>query len=216
VPKLRAGRQIYYNIFSHFYDGFIKLHSRNYGAETRRFLTDSAQLENKISASVLDICCGTGSVILSFAERFSDILAIGYDFSHGMLLKASEKDLSNKVMLIEGDAAILPFKDDSFDVVCCSHALYELKGPVRKEALLEMRRVAKSNGRVLIMEHEVPRKSFIKMLFYIRMLMMGTKDSREFLKQGISPFKKVFSEVTLSHTTSGKSKLFICRQANKL
>ena len=216
MPKLRAGRQIYYNIFSHFYDGFIKLHSRNYGAETRRFLTDSAQLENKISASVLDICCGTGSVILSFAERFSDILAIGYDFSHGMLLKASEKDLSNKVMLIEGDAAILPFKDDSFDVVCCSHALYELKGPVRKEALLEMRRVAKSNGRVLIMEHEVPRKSFIKMLFYIRMLMMGTKDSREFLKQGISPFKKVFSEVTLSHTTSGKSKLFICRQANKL
>jgi ubiquinone/menaquinone biosynthesis C-methylase UbiE len=216
VPKLRAGRRIYYNIFSHFYDGFIKLHSRNYGAETRRFLTDSAQLENKISASVLDICCGTGSVILSFAERFSDILAIGYDFSHGMLLKASEKDLSNKVMLIEGDAAILPFKDDSFDVVCCSHALYELKGPVRKEALLEMRRVAKPNGRVLIMEHEVPRKSFIKMLFYIRMLMMGTKDSREFLKQGISPFKKVFSEVTLSHTTSGKSKLFICRQANKL
>jgi ubiquinone/menaquinone biosynthesis C-methylase UbiE len=216
MPKLRAGRRIYYNIFSHFYDGFIKLHSRNYGAETRRFLTDSAQLENKISASVLDICCGTGSVILSFAERFSDILAIGYDFSHGMLLKASEKDLSNKVMLIEGDAAILPFKDDSFDVVCCSHALYELKGPVRKEALLEMRRVAKSNGRVLIMEHEVPRKSFIKMLFYIRMLMMGTKDSREFLKQGISPFKKVFSEVTLSHTTSGKSKLFICRQANKL
>ena len=216
MPTLRAGRRIYYNIFSHFYDGFIKLHSRNYGAETRRFLTDSAQLKNKISASVLDICCGTGSVILSFAERFSDILAIGYDFSHGMLLKASEKDLSNKVMLIEGDAAILPFKDDSFDVVCCSHALYELKGPVRKEALLEMRRVAKPNGRVLIMEHEVPRKSFIKMLFYIRMLMMGTKDSREFLKQGISPFKKVFSEVTLSHTTSGKSKLFICRQANKL
>jgi ubiquinone/menaquinone biosynthesis C-methylase UbiE len=214
MPKLRAGRRIYYNIFSHFYDGFIKLHSRNYGAETREFLADSAQLENKIRAKVLDICCGTGSVILSFAERFSDILAIGYDFSHGMLLKASEKDLSNKVILIEGDAAALPFKDDLFDVVCCSHALYELKGPVRNEALLEMRRVVKSNGRVLIMEHEVPRKSFIKMLFYIRMLMMGPKDSREFLKQGISPFKKVFSDVTLSHTSSGKSKLFICRQAN--
>jgi ubiquinone/menaquinone biosynthesis C-methylase UbiE len=213
MPKLRAGRRIYYNIFSRFYDLFIKLHSRNYGAETRRFLADSAQLENKISDKVLDICCGTGSVILSFAERFSDILAIGYDFSHGMLLKAYEKDLSNRLVLIEGDAAILPFKDNLFDVVCCSHALYELKGPVRKEALLEMRRVVKSNGRVLIMEPEVPRKSFIKMLFYLRMLMMGPKDSREFLKQGISPFKKIFSDVTLSHTESGKSKLFICRQA---
>ena len=212
MPKLRAGRRIYYNVFSHFYDGFIKLHSHNYGAETRRFLAESAQLENKTRARVLDICCGTGSVIFSFAQRFPDILAIGYDFSHGMLLKALEKDLSKKLMLIEGDAAILPFKDDLFDVVCCSHALYELKGPVRKEALSEMRRVVKSNGRVLIMEHEVPRKPFIKMLFYLRMLMMGPKDSREFLRQEISPFKKIFSDVTLSHTKSGKSKLFICRR----
>jgi len=114
-----------------------------------------------------------------------------------------------------GDAAILPFKDDSFDVVCCSHALYELKGAVRIEALLEMRRVVKSKGCVLIMEHEVPRKFFIKMLFYLRMLMMGPKDSREFLKQGISPFKKIFSDVRLSHTESGKSKLFICRQTKE-
>ena len=212
MPKLRAGRRIYYNVFSYFYDGFIKLHSHNYGAETRRFLAESAQLENKTRARVLDICCGTGSVILYFAQRFPDILAIGYDFSHGMLLKALEKDLSNKLILIEGDAAILPFKDDLFDVVCCSHALYELKGPVRKEALSEMRRVVKSNGRVLIMEHEVPQKPIIKMLFYLRMLMMGAKDSREFLRQGISPFRKIFSDVTLSHTTSGKSKLFICRR----
>jgi ubiquinone/menaquinone biosynthesis C-methylase UbiE len=213
MPKLRAGRRIYYNIFSHFYDGFVKLHSRNYGAETRRFLAEPALLENKTCAKVLDICCGTGSVILSFAERFTDILAIGYDFSHGMLLKAFEKDLSHKLILIEGDAAILPFKDDLFDVVCCSHALYELKGPVRREALSEMSRVVKSNGRVLIMEHEVPRKPFIKLLFYLRMLMMGPKDSREFLKQGIPPFKEIFSDITLSHTKSGKSKLFICRPA---
>ena len=209
MAKLRAGRRIYYNIFSHFYDGFIKLHSHNYGAETRRFLADSAQLEDKKGAKILDICCGTGSVILSFAERFPDILAMGYDFSHSMLLKAFEKDLSNKLILIEGDAAILPFKDDSFDVVCCSHALYELKGAVRIEALLEMRRVVKSKGCVLIMEHEVPRKFFIKMLFYLRMLMMGPKDSREFLKQGLSPFKKIFSDVRLSHTESGKSTFYL-------
>ena len=212
MPKLRAGRRIYYNIFSHFYDGFIRLHSRNYGAETRRFLTDSAQLEHKTKAKVLDICCGTGSVILSFAKRFPDILAIGYDFSHGMLLKAHEKDLFHRLVLIEGDAANLPFEDDLFDAVCCSHALYELKGSVRTDALLEMRRVVKSSGRVFVMEHEVPRRLFIKILFYIRMLMMGPKDSYEFLKQGISPFKKIFSEVTLSHTNSGKSKLFLCQK----
>jgi ubiquinone/menaquinone biosynthesis C-methylase UbiE len=212
MSNLRVGRRRYYNIFSYFYDSFIKLHSHNYGEETRKFLVYSARLENKTEAKVLDICCGTGSVILSFSERFPDITAIGYDFSHGMLLKAQEKDLLRRLVLIEGDAANLPFEDNLFDAVCCSHALYELKGAVRKEALLEMRRVVKSSGCVLIMEHEVPRKLLIKVLFYIRMLMMGPKDSYEFLKQGISPFEKIFSEVTLSHTKSGKSKLFLCQK----
>jgi ubiquinone/menaquinone biosynthesis C-methylase UbiE len=212
MSKLRTGRQKYYNIFSHFYDLFIKLHSHNYGEETRKFLVDSAQLEDKNQPSVLDICCGTGSVMLAFARRFPDILAAGYDFSLGMMHQAKEKDLSDKISFINGDAAKLPFVDDCFDIVCCSHALYELKNQVRTEALLEMKRVVKQDGSVLIMEHEVPSRSLIKILFYIRMLMMGPKDSREFVKQGLRPFEKIFNQVTLSHTPSGKSKLIICRK----
>lgn len=212
MEKLRTGRQKYYHVFSHFYDLFIKLHSHNYGQETRKFLVGSAQLEGKMRPKVLDICCGTGSVVLAFAEQFPNISAIGYDFSMGMLHKAKQKDLSDAILFINGDAANLSFSDDSFDVVCCSHALYELKSRMRKRALLEMKRVVKPNGRVLIMEHEVPRKPLIKIMFYIRMLMMGPKDSREFLKQGLSPFKEIFSDVTLAHTRSGKSKLILCRK----
>ena len=213
MTKLRTGRQKYYNIFSHFYDLFIKLHSHNYRDETRRFLVDSAQLNDKIRPKVLDICCGTGSVVLSFAGHFSDILAVGYDFSLGMLYKAKEKDPSDKVIFIKGDAASLPFEGDCFDIVCCSHALYELKGQDRQKALLEMKRVVKPDGKVLIMEHEMPRKKIVKIFFYIRMLMMGPTDSREFLKQGISPFREIFTHVALSHTKSGKSKLITCRKS---
>ncbi|WP_457553335.1 class I SAM-dependent methyltransferase [Desulfobacula sp.] len=212
MSKLRTGRQKYYNIFSHFYDSFIKLHSHNYGEETRKFLVDSAQLKDKNQPRVLDICCGTGSVVLAFARQFPDISAIGYDFSLGMIHQAKEKDLSDQILFINGDAARLPFVRDSSDVVCCSHALYELKNQVRTDALSEMKRVIKPDGSVLIMEHEVPRKPLIKILFDIRMLMMGPKDSREFVKQGLSPFEKIFTHVTLSHTPSGKSKLIICRK----
>ena len=212
MSNLRTGRQKYYNIFSHFYDLFIKLHSHNYGEETRKFLVDSAQLEEKAHPKVLDICCGTGSVVLAFARKSPDIRSVGYDFSLGMLHKAKEKDLSDQTLFINGDAARLSFVDDCFDVVCCSHALYELKNQVRTDALSEMKRVVKPVGSVLIMEHEVPRRSFIKILFYIRMLMMGPKDSQEFLKQGLSPFEKIFTCVKISHTPSGKSKLIICRK----
>ena len=210
MSRIRTGRRRYYDIFSHFYDWFIRLHSHDDREETRAFLVDSAQLEKKASPRILDVCCGTGSGILFFEARFPNALSIGYDFSYGMLLHASRKDASHGLFLVEGDAALLPFRDDLFDAVCCSHALYELKGPARKSALLEMKRVSRPGGRVLIMEHEVPRKPFIKLLFRIRMFIMGSTDSSEFLKQGASPFKEIFPVVTLTHTKSGKSKLFIC------
>ncbi len=214
MSKIRTGRQKYYNVFAHFYDFFIKIHSGHHGDETRKFLVDSARIDNTKQTRILDICCGTGSVILSFAEKYSDALTIGYDFSVGMLHKAKQKDVANKIILILGDASRLPYIDDCFDVVCCSHALYELKGQIRTDALMEMKRVVKPDGKVLIMEHEVPKNPIVKIMFYMRMLMMGSSDSREFLRQDLSPYKKIFIDVALSHTPSGKSKLIICRKTS--
>ncbi len=212
MTAIRTNRRKYYDVFSHFYDLFINLHSHKNRRETRAFLVDSAGLGHVKRPKVLDVCCGTGSVTLAFAERFPGIFAVGYDFSHGMLRKAREKDVNHTCLLVEGDAAILPFYDDEFDIVCCSHALYELKGDSRKAALVEMKRVIKPDGVVLIMEHEAPEKFVIKILFNLRMLMMGRTDAREFVKQGPAPYKKVFPAVTLTHTKSGKSKLMICRK----
>ncbi|RJX34800.1 MAG: methyltransferase domain-containing protein [Desulfurivibrio sp.] len=212
MTQLRTGRRRYYDIFSHFYDAFIRIHSRQDEDDTRGFLVDAAHLENKPVPSILDICCGTGSVILTFKDRYPESVAIGYDFSHGMLRKAQEKNITGRVVFVEGDAAELPFADDSFDVVTCSHALYELKGETRQKALREMKRVAHPDGWVLLMEHEIPRQPLIKFLFYIRMLSMGSKDAREFIKGGGEHLEKIFPRVRLSHSRTGKSKLMSCRK----
>lgn len=212
MASIRTGRRRYYDVFSHFYDAFIRMHSRQDEDATREFLVDAAHLEKQSAPRILDICCGTGAVILSFAERYPQALAIGCDFSHGMLRKAQEKNLSGRVFFTEGDAALLPFAKDSFDAVTCSHALYELKGTTRQQALGEMKRVVRPDGYVLLMEHEIPRHWFIKLLFYIRMLSMGSKDAREFMQGGAEPLKEIFSRVTVSHSRSGKSKLMSCRK----
>jgi ubiquinone/menaquinone biosynthesis C-methylase UbiE len=209
---MRTGRRRYYDIFSNYYDAFIRMHSGSDEDDTRNFLVESAGLGEKLSPRILDICCGTGSVILSFKERFPESVAVGYDFSPGMLSKAREKDRSGQVRFVEGDAASLPFEDDSFDVVTCSHALYELKGDSREMALREMKRVVRPDGVVLVMEHEVPSHPVIKLLFYIRMMSMGASDAREFVMGGLAPYEKVFPRVSLSHSRSGKSKLMICRK----
>jgi hypothetical protein len=41
---------------------------------------------------------------------------------------------------------------------------------------------------------------------------MGSADAGEFVKGGIKPYQQIFSAVTLNHSPSGKSKLFVCRR----
>ena len=212
MPGLRVGRRKYYDLFSHFYDGFIRLHARQDEDDTRQFLVDAAQLETKSAPSILDVCCGTGSVVLAFDEHCPDALVVGYDFSHGMLRKAQEKNVDIRAVFVEGDAAELPFSDNSFDVVSCSHALYELKGQAREKTLWEMKRVIKPDGVVLLMEHEVPSHPFIKFLFNVRLISMGSNDASEFVEGGLQRLRRIFSRVSLSHSPSAKSRLMICQE----
>ena len=212
MPRIRIGRRIYYNVFSYVYDAFVNLHARRDAGDTRNFLVKMANPGGKINPMILDICCGTGAVIAAFADRYPESITVGYDFSRGMLRKARNKQKSRKTIFIEGDAAALPFADESFDVVTCSHALYELKRPTRQTALREMKRIVRSNGAVLLMEHEVPHHPLIKMLFDIRMMSMGSADALEFVKGGLDPFRRIFPDVCLYHSPTGKSKLIVCRK----
>ena len=212
MSRLRVGRRKYYDFFSNFYDVFIRLHAGQDEDDTRYFLVDAAHLDDKSGHRILDICCGTGSVVLAFAKRCPGALLVGYDFSHGMLRKAQEKTGATQVVFVEGDAAQLPFADNSFDVVTCSHALYELKGQARELALWEMKRVMHPHGAVLLMEHEVPSNPAIKLFFHLRLLTMGSGDAREFVEGGLQRLKKIFSRVSLSHSRSGKSRLMVCKE----
>jgi ubiquinone/menaquinone biosynthesis C-methylase UbiE len=212
MPQIRTGRRKYYDIFSHVYDAFIKLHARRDEGATRDFLVEVPDLEDIPKPFILDICCGTGAVIVAFANRYEESFTVGYDFSHGMLRKAREKPGAQRIRFIEGDAAALPFADEHFDVITCSHALYELKGEARQAALVEMKRVIKPSGVVLIMEHEAPHHPFVKLLFNLRMMIMGSADAREFVSGGMEIFEKIFPRVSLTHSPSGKSKLIICRK----
>ena len=212
MARLRVGRRKYYDLFSHFYDAFIRLHAGQDEDDTRYFLVDAAHLDDKSGHRILDICCGTGSVVFAFAKRCPGALLVGYDFSHGMLRKAQEKTAATQAVFVEGDAAYLPFADGSFNVVTCSHALYELKGQAREQALWEMKRVMQSHGVVLIMEHEIPSNPVIKPLFHLRLLFLGCHDGRELVEGERQRLEKIFSRVTLSHSRSGKSRLMVCKE----
>ncbi|MEA3386087.1 MAG: class I SAM-dependent methyltransferase [Thermodesulfobacteriota bacterium] len=202
-------RQSYYNLFSKIYDRIIDLHSHDLQGRLRGALADRTGL--KAGDVAVDLCTGTGSVPPFLAEKVdSDGLVIGLDFSSGMLQKAAkkirERDIKN-IVLIQAEAQHLPFKDRTICAVTCSHAFYELKGDVREKTIMEVKRVCRTGGRFCMMEHEVPRKKFIKFLFYIRMVVAGNLGSKALLKQEASFFQSHFSEVKKEILPGGNTKV---------
>ncbi len=205
LTGMRKWRRKYYDIFSSFYDWVIKAHSKDARERLREFLIEKAELTSGMR--VLDLCTGTGSVAVKVKELYPDLSVFGLDFSMGMLRKAKSK--RGDVFWVLGSAAGMPFKDEVFDVVFCSHAFYELKGKEKYWALGEVKRVLKKGGRFLLMEHEVPKNGFIRFLYYIRILSMGFGDGLDFVKRELDVLRLFFPYVTRLSSPTGKSKLII-------
>ena len=206
---MRSLRQIYYDLFSKFYDLIIRLHSRDIEGSLRGFITEKANLSKGNKA--LDLCTGTGSVAVELTKGVGgEGLVVGLDFSRGMLEKANKKALRlhlNQIHLVQANASQLPFKESSFHGVTCSHAFYELKGEERKRAIDEVARILIDGGRFCLMEHAKPEKAFVRLLFYIRIFFLGSKDARKFLAEEGSIFGKRFKNITEMMSPTGQSKL---------
>lgn len=203
-------RRSYYNVFSRFYDKFVALHSSDAQGALRRFFSD--QVPVKENESVLDICTGTGSLLLNLREKAGAYgLVVGVDFSAGMLRVGQEKTkVYDNVFLLASDVGYLPFDADVFGAVTCTHAFYELKGETQDRALAEIARVLKPGRPFLMMEHDMPKRALIRFLFYVRLFSMGAKRAIHILRHERQTLEKHFSVVEQIVTPTGRSKVMIC------
>jgi SAM-dependent methyltransferase len=98
---------------------------------------------------VLDVACGPGNFTRDFARAAGDGLVVGIDASAPMLDVAVRDSGASNAVYMRGDACSLPFRDDSFDAVCCFAALYLIEEPM--QALAEIVRVLAPGGRVALL-----------------------------------------------------------------
>jgi len=130
-------------------DDYAKMHEDYFVpavyAQWAHHVTELAAIES--GYKILDVACGTG--ILARTARLEVGMTgkvTGLDHDEKMLAKASQ--LAPAIEWQVGDAASLPFEDDSFDRVMCQFSLMFIKN--RVAAIKEMLRVCKPGGLVVI------------------------------------------------------------------
>jgi ubiquinone/menaquinone biosynthesis C-methylase UbiE len=90
------------------------------GAEHLTPLAAAALHVSPAPERILDVGCGTGEGTLFFAREFPQARVRGVDISEEMVAAAVAKvglDPEGRVAFRVGDAAALPYADDSFDLV---------------------------------------------------------------------------------------------------
>ncbi len=113
---------------------------------------------------VLDVGCGQGLMLIGAAERVTSGRAVGIDIWQeddlsGNTKKNAEKNaeiagVADQVEIRTADAREIPFTDDSFDLVVSNLVIHNLrKKDERRKALLEMIRVLKPGGTLLIQDY---------------------------------------------------------------
>jgi ubiquinone/menaquinone biosynthesis C-methylase UbiE len=100
---------------------------------------------------LLDIGTGTGRIAELLADRSAHVVAL--DKSTEMLRLARARLQSfppQKVELVQGDFAALPFGEDAFDTVVLHQVLHYAQEPA--QALAEAARVCRPGGRIAVVD----------------------------------------------------------------
>ena len=103
-------------------------------------------------ARILDVGCGTGVFASRLRAASPAVEVYGVDLVSEMLHKGRERWRSHRghVFPVQGDSERLPFATGSFDIVTCSNSFHHY--PRQDRAVLEMARVLKPGGRLMIVD----------------------------------------------------------------
>jgi ubiquinone/menaquinone biosynthesis C-methylase UbiE len=110
---------------------------------------------NPINKSVLDVATGTGSLAIDLSKSAEKV--VGIDLSSKMLDVAEKKRKNDNLSFLLMDASNMKFNDEEFDLVTISLGLHDMPLDIRTLVLKEVKRVLKRNGKLYILEYDLPQ-----------------------------------------------------------
>ena len=123
----------------------------------------SALVASQQPSKILDVATGTGDLAIQMSKDCPEAQLIGIDLSEKMLelgkSKVNKKKLQQRIKLQVGDAARIPFPDNSFDAVTSAFGVRNFEN--LDTGLSEMFRVCKDSGMIAILEFSHPKKGIV-------------------------------------------------------
>lgn len=146
---------------------------------------------------VLDCATGTGDLAIAFKKTVGDDgYVLGTDFCAPMMETAPEKAKKQGVVVDfeEADAMNLPYEDNTFDISSIAFGIRNVDNVL--VALIQMARVVKPGGKVVVLEFGQP-KGLIKFPYkiysrhimpFIGGLLAGNRDAYTYLPETSAAF----------------------------
>ncbi len=157
-----------------------------------RLLPTEPSSSDRGASLVLDVCTGTGDLLPLIKNRFGSV--VGVDFCLPML-QAGKQKLSQPYAMVQGDGLKLPFADGSFDVVTVAFGVRNFER--LQQGIIELRRVLKPTGHLLVLEFGQPNNRVFGALFrlyanywmpFIGGLLTGNREAYAYLPRTAARF----------------------------
>ena len=165
-----------------FYDLFIRV---IFSGKVSIMMKSTVKLANIQSGEkVLDVGCGTGTLaILAKQTTGQNAEIYGTDAAPEMINRAQQKAQQDNIEIDfqTGLVENIQFPDDTFDLVMNSLVMHHLPADLQQKALMEIYRVLKPGGRLLIVDFEPPKAGFYKSFLTLIIGDMTSIDNRVLL-----------------------------------
>ena len=207
-----------YDLMNRFLSGGIDIYWR------KQAIRELMAIQPKL---ILDVATGTGDVaIMSFKYLRPDRI-IGIDISEGMLHLGREKIakllLSNQIELLKGDCEAINFPNNTFEAITVAFGVRNFQN--LEQGLLEMYRVMKPGGKLVILEFSKPKQVLFKGLYNLYMKIIcpsigkwitKNREAYQYLHNSVKAFPEgetflhILQQTGFSETSIKRLSLGIC------